>query len=578
MNKQELAARIWESANNMRSKIEASEYKDYILSLIFYKFLSDKLISYCKETLGADDEWIKENLNEENENIVTDCLRTHGYFIAYNNLFSYWVEDSNFEIANVRDAISSFKRLASSDKSIYQNIYDGIFDTLQLGLSKLGDTSGSQTKTIKQLLSIIEPIPTDSKQGYDVLGFIYEYLINQFASNAGKKAGEFYTPHEVSQVMSEIIAHHLKDRDSIEIYDPTSGSGSLLITIGNSASKYINKDKITYFAQELKENTYSLTRMNLVMHDINPANIKAKNADTLVDDWPIDESDQKPLLVDAVVSNPPYSQKWEPAEDRRFKNYGIAPKSKADFAFLLHDLYHLESDGIMAIVLPHGVLFRGNEEGKIRRNLIENNNIDAIIGLPANIFFGTSIPTCILILKKNRPTNDILVIDASKGFVKADDKNKLRAKDIKKIADTVINRVSIPGYSSVVSKETVRENDYNLNIPRYVDSNNRNESYDLYSSMFGGVPNGDIEKYNKFWDIFPSLKDDLFEKLNSNYSKLKVENINETILNNKDVKEYITKFNNSFEDIDKWLKRELIDNMQFVDITKEENFITDEIL
>ena len=282
----------------------------------------------------------------------------------------------------------------------------------------------------------------DGRQGYDVLGYIYEYLISNFAANAGKKAGEFYTPHEVSVLMSEIVAEHLKDRVEIEIYDPTSGSGSLLINIGQAvAQRTGNIGRIKYYAQELKENTYNLTRMNLVMRGIQPANIITRNGDTLADDWPFFEDGHpetyQPLFVDACVSNPPYSQRWEAPDgpDPRFDDYGIAPKSKADYAFLLHDLYHLQPDGIMCIVLPHGVLFRGGEEGQIRRNLIEGDKIDAIIGLPANIFFGTGIPTIVMVLKKNRDNSDILVIDASKGFVKEGKNNKLRASDIRRIVD-----------------------------------------------------------------------------------------------------------------------------------------------
>ena len=278
----------------------------------------------------------------------------------------------------------------------------------------------------------------DGRQDYDVLGFIYEYLISNFAANAGKKAGEFYTPHEVSMLMSEIVSWHLAGRENITIYDPTSGSGSLLINIGKAvARRNGDPDSIKYYAQELKENTYNLTRMNLVMRGILPDNIVARNGDTLEDDWPwfdtVENKDETydPLFVDAVVSNPPYSQNWDPEDkelDPRFK-FGVAPKSKADYAFLLHDLYHLRPDGIMCIVLPHGVLFRGGEEGTIRKNLVENRHIQAIIGLPANIFFGTGIPTIIMVLRKQRETSDVLVVDASKHFVKEGKNNKLRASD-----------------------------------------------------------------------------------------------------------------------------------------------------
>ena len=441
MNKQQLASKIWQSANNMRSKIEANEYKDYILGFIFYKFLSEKEEEVYIKDNGTRD-GIEEYLVESDLETVKYFQDKIGYFIEYKNLFSTWLSDKDFNVSNVSDALNAFNRLIANN---YKKVYEKIFDTLQAGLSKLGDSSGTQTKAIIALLNLIKDIPMDDKQGYDVLGFIYEYLISMFAANAGKKAGEFYTPHEVSILMSEIVAHHLRNRDKIDIYDPTSGSGSLLINIGKAVAKYMNdKNHIRYFAQELKENTYSLTRMNLVMRGILPSNIITRNGDTLADDWPyFDDNDKEntyePLFVDAVVSNPPYSQKWDSANmdnDARFKDYGLAPKSKADYAFLLHDLYHLRPDGIMTIVLPHGVLFRGGEEEKIRTNLIEKNNIDAIIGLPANIFFGTGIPTIIMVLRKDKETSDLLIIDASKGFEKVGKNNKLRSSDIKRIVDT----------------------------------------------------------------------------------------------------------------------------------------------
>lgn len=576
MNKQQLAARIWESANNMRSKIEANEYKDYILGFIFYKFLSDKEENDLKKD-GWDEETMKQYLVETDEETVKQCQDRYGYFIEYNNLFSTWIKKgSDFDVSNVREALSAFNRLI---KENHKKVFEKIFDTLDTGLSKLGDNSGSQTKAISKLISLIDPIPMDDKQGYDVLGFIYEYLISMFAANAGKKAGEFYTPHEVSLVMSQIVAHHLKDRERIEIYDPTSGSGSLLINIGQSVAKYLNdKDKIKYYAQELKENTYSLTRMNLVMRGIKPENIVARNGDTLADDWPYFEEGDKEntyeaLFVDAVVSNPPYSQKWERKEDARFSNYGIAPKGKADYAFLLHDLYHLKSDGIMTIVLPRGVLFRGGDEEKIRKNLIENDNIDTIIGLPANIFFGTGIPTIVMVLKKKRDSSNILIIDASKGFEKVGKNNKLRSSDIKKIVDTFIERKTIEKYSRVVSKEEIRNNEYNLNIPRYVDSSEKAESWDIYACMYGGIPNSEIDELSDYWDTFPELKNLLFKKINEKYSDIKVDNIKDEVNKCSDLINYRKTFNESFKGLSSFLYSELIDKMDSINQSKEEGII-----
>ena len=370
MNKQQLAAKIWESANRMRSKIEPNEYKDYILGFIFYKYLSDK-----EEQWLLSQEYTKEDIinyvNEEDFETVRTVQKNLGYFISYKDLFSTWIHlGSDFSVDNVRTALSSFTRLISPS---HKKVFEGIFNTLETGLSKLGENTKSQTKSVRDLAHLIDEIPMQKKQDYDVLGFIYEYLISNFAANAGKKAGEFYTPHEVSLLMSEIVANQLRGRENIKIYAPTSGSGSLLINIGQTTAKYMeDKNRIRYYAQELKSNTYNLTRMNLVMRGILPDNIVTRNGDTLEDDWPyFEDSDPvgtyDPLNVDAVVSNPPYSQRWDSSgreNDLRYSRYGLAPKSKADYAFLLHDLYHLRPDGIMAIVLPHGVLFRGGEEGQ----------------------------------------------------------------------------------------------------------------------------------------------------------------------------------------------------------------------
>ena len=582
MNKQQLATKVWASVNQMRSKIEANEYKDYILGFIFYKYLSDKEIQFAQKE-GSSDEEIKA-FTEDNTDTVSYVKQNLGYFIAYENLFSTWIEKGrDFGVSNVRDALSAFNR---SIHPKHKKLFENIFHTLETGISKLGSSSASQTKAISGLIHIIKDIPMNGKQDYDVMGFIYEYLISMFAANAGKKAGEFYTPHEVSLLMSEIVAEHLKDKDKIEIYDPTSGSGSLLINIGRSVAKHIEKkSNIKYYAQELKANTYNLTRMNLVMRGILPDNIETRNGDTLENDWPyFDENDPvnsyNPLYVDAVVSNPPYSQKWEAQHketDPRYARYGLAPKSKADFAFLLHDLYHLKPKGIMTIVLPHGVLFRGGEEGKIRKNLIEFNKIDAIIGLPANIFFGTGIPTVVIVLKQNRQNDDVLIIDASKGFMKIGKNNKLRASDIKKIADTYAQRKSEPKFSKKVERDEIRGNDYNLNIPRYVDSSDNAESWDIYSSMFGGIPVKEIEELDKYWQTFKNLKDDLFRTDENNNTQLKVKDLKKSIQEHNAVKEFVQNFNIAFRDFDEFLKNELLNDTESVSISKEETVLSSNI-
>ena len=497
MNKQQLASTIWQSANQMRSKIEANEYKDYILGFMFYKYLSDREISFLKGEKYSDEDIKK--VTADDEKLVKHISENIGYFIAYEDLFSSWLsKGDDFDVSDVRDALSNFD---ANIEPTYKKLFENIFKTLQSGLSKLGETSTKQTKSIKALLKLIKRIPMDGKQDYDVLGFIYEYLISMFAANAGKKAGEFYTPHEVSVLMSEIVANHLKDREHIKIYDPTSGSGSLLINIGASMAQYIEgENKIDYYAQELKENTYNLTRMNLVMRGINPANINVRNGDTLEDDWPFFETDENKdetyslVKVDAVVSNPPYSQKWDPKNkefDPRFKEFGVAPKAKADYAFLLHGFYHLKQTGTMAIVLPHGVLFRGAAEGTIRETLLQNGSIYAVIGLPANMFYNTSIPTCIVVLKKHRKGRDVLFIDASNLYEKEKKQNVMNEEHIDKVLELYNNRKTVDKLAYLASYDDIKANDYNLNIPRYVDTSEEEDEIDIKSLI------EDIKETNK---------------------------------------------------------------------------------
>ena len=578
MNKQQLANKIWASANKMRSKIDANEYKDYILGLIFYKFLSDNEVNYLKNEHGWTDDYMPylvEDYSDPNmEQLINDCKDHIGYFIEYKNLFSTWLKpDVTFSVSDLSTALNRFDGLIS-DK--FKRVYENIFITLQAGLSKLGESPAAQTKALKGLIKLIKDIPTDSKQDYDVLGYVYEYLIGNFAANAGKKAGEFYTPHEVAILMSEIVAEHHKAKDKIEIYDPTSGSGSLLLTIGKSVGRHIqDKNHVKYYAQELKENTYNLTRMNLVMRGISPSNIDTRCADSLDEDWPIQKTGPQagmPLYVDAVVSNPPYSQHWEPEDaelDARFKDYGVAPKSKADYAFLLHELHHLKPDGIMTIVLPHGVLFRGSPddgaEGQIRQRLIEKNQIDAIIGLPANIFFGTGIPTLIMVLKQRRDRDDVLIIDASKGFVKDGKQNKLRASDIKRVADTWRSREEIPGFSRRVSRDMIRENGYNLNIPRYVDSSEAPEQYDIYATMFGGIPNSEIDQLQKYWDVLPEFKKRIFKPIvGKPYSLLTDEDLERIAKDSSDLITFWNQYFEAFQDFAHWMGDILVYHMMEV--------------
>ena len=594
MNKQELASTIWKSANALRSNIPANEYKDYILGFIFYRFLSEKALKFALDQ-GYDESTLKD-ISEEDPDIVKYFQNNIGYFIAYKDMFSTWLEmGSDFDISNVRNALLAFERNISPT---YKRVFEHVFTTLSGGLSKLGDTAASQTKAVKKLFRIITKIPMDNRQGYDVLGFIYEYLLRQFAANAGK-AGEFYTPHEAALFMAEIIAEHLKDRDAATIYDPTSGSGSLLINIGSSLAKNMtNINQVKYYAQDLFDNTFSLTRMNLAMRNVIPENIRVRKGDTLAMDWPyFDDSDPmnsySPLFVDAVVSNPPYSQHWDTTNrdnDPRFADFGLAPKTRADLAFLLHGLYHLKPNGIMTIVMPHGILSRGSSkkddpdhgdaEWEIRRQLIERNHIDAIIGMPSNMFFGTPIATIVVVLKKRRTTTDVLFVDASRGFEKVDTKNQLRAQDVKRIVDAVTKRLEMPFFSRLVSQEEIRRNDWNLNIPRYVSAPDESEHFDIKALMQGGIPDHEIDQWNDYWRVFDGLRQILFHEISPRYEKVAVENIAEAIERHTTVRDFKAAFTTAFGDFEDYLKARLLpkpDQWKKLRINGMEHAFSDEL-
>ncbi|OFT98041.1 type I restriction-modification system subunit M [Brevibacterium sp. HMSC22B09] len=579
MDKRQVASRIWESANTMRSKIEAQEYKDYILGFIFYKFLSDQVEKLMYTNDVAPDE-LADVLVESDSETVEFVQNRLGYFIAYDNLHSTWrKEGGDFNVADVRDALAAFDRLILPSRS---HVFKDIFRTLETGLSKLGDSATKQTKAIRDLLDLINDIPTDGSQGYDVLGFIYEYLISKFAANAGKKAGEFYTPHEVSEVMSRIVAAHIQGRDTITIYDPTSGSGSLLLNIGQAVARHMgDPDAIKYYAQEIKENTFNLTRMNLVMRGVKADNIVARSGDSLEHDWPMfDDADPEntydPLFVDAVVSNPPYSQRWKPegkATDPRFTKYGLAPETKADYAFLLHELFHVKSDGIMTIVLPHGVLFRGGAEETIRTRLIEANNIDTIIGLPGSIFFGTGIPTIIMVLKKQRSHDDVLFIDASQDFVKDGKNNVLRARDIERIVDAVHARQDVANYARVVSREEIRDNDYNLNIPRYVSATLPPEPVDFFATVNGGIPVAEIDDLAEYWEELPGLRESLFVEDSNGSAVLATDDIRNAILSHEAAEALGGRMNAALAGLPEALHTDLIENAMTVSVNTADDAI-----
>ena len=472
----DLHARLWSIANTLRGTMEAYDFKNYILGLIFYRYLSENVEQRVAKLLEEDgisyeeawqDEEYREALSEE---LISDI----GYFIEPTYLFSSLlrlIEERTFDIEALQGAINNITESTIGHES--QQDFDHLFDDMDLTSSKLGRDVKSRSALIAKVIADIADIPFAYENSeIDVLGDAYEYLIGQFAANAGKKAVEFYTPQQVSKILAKIVTAGKKDLKNV--YDPTCGSGSLLLRVGREAN--VRK----FYGQELTATTYNLARMNMLLHGVNYMNFDIRNDDTIEHPHHLDER------FEAIVANPPYSAKWSGdakfLDDERFSAYGkLAPKSKADFTFIQHMIYQLDDKGTMAVVLPHGVLFRGAAEGVIRKYLIEERNVlDAVIGLPANIFYGTSIPTVILVFKKCREHNeDILFIDASNEFDKGKNQNVLTEEHVNKIVETYLNREMIDKYSYVATLDEVKENDYNLNIPRYVDTFEEEEPVDL---------------------------------------------------------------------------------------------------
>lgn len=478
-----LNQKLFSAADNLRSKMDASEYKNYLLGLIFYKYLSDKLLE--KVVVSADasledydtqkkqTELYIELLADEDikDDLIETLVDTLGYDIAPDYLFNVLADHAQQNIFQLNDLNKAFVDLASK----YEQ-FNGLFDDVDLKSKKLGSDDQQRNITITEVLKKLAHVDLVGHGG-DVIGDAYEFLISQFASEAGKKAGEFYTPHQVSDMMAQIVALGQEDKKLFSVFDPTMGSGSLMLNVRN----YLNyPDSVKYHGQELNTTTFNLAKMNLILHGVDSEDMRLRNGDTLNKDWPTDE----PYTFDSVLMNPPYSAKWSAddtfLDDSRFNRYGkLAPKTKADFAFLLHGFYHLKDSGTMAIVLPHGILFRGAAEGVIRKKLLEDGSVDAVIGLPGNMFFGTSIPTTVVILKKDRETRDVLFIDASKDFIKGKNQNKLSTEHIDRIVEAYKMRETVEKYAYVASFDEIKENDFNLNIPRYVDTFEEEETVDL---------------------------------------------------------------------------------------------------
>lgn len=470
---------LWNSADILRSKMDASEYKNYTLGLIFYKYLSDNLLHHAADLLEEKVADLNEaqqvyanafNDPEIKDDLIDELKFDFSYALEPNLTFTALMQSIYKGKFQLEDLAQGFRNIEQSSE-----LFENLFEDVDLYSRKLGATPQKQNQVISDVMKELATL--DMAHQGDILGDAYEYLIGQFASDSGKKAGEFYTPQAVSSLMTQIVVQGKEEQKGFSVYDPTMGSGSLLLNV----KKYTNEPgTVNYFGQELNTSTYNLARMNMFLHKVDVANQHLSNADTLDADWPTEE----PTNFDAVLMNPPYSAKWTAdkgfLDEPRFSMYGVlAPKSKADFAFLLHGYYHLKDSGVMAIVLPHGVLFRGAAEGKIRKILLENGAIDTVIGLPANIFFNTSIPTTVIILKKNRENKDILFIDASNEFTKEKNQNKLEEKHIEKIVNTYKERKDIEKYSHVATYDEIVENDFNLNIPRYVDTFEEEEPISL---------------------------------------------------------------------------------------------------
>jgi len=484
--KKNLEKQLWSIANTLRGKMNADEYKDYILGFIFYKYLSERLEKYVNDKLLESEEFTFSEVDEKTEKgkeiieaIKKACLDHLGFFLRPTHLFSYIVKkgkgqlklDDAFILEDLKNILNTIEQTSAGTES--EDDFKGLFDSVDLTSNKLGASEKEKNEVVIEILSRLNEI--DFKlNGSDLLGDAYEYLISEFAAGAGKKAGEFYTPAQVSRLMARITT--LGKKRVRSVYDPTCGSGSLLLHI----NEFTNV--VDYYGQELNRTTYNLARMNMILHGVHFAHFNIKRGDTLADDKFPD------LKAEVVMANPPFSAKWKGSsdpvltQDERFVQYGaLAPKSYADYAFVTHMLYHLAENGTMAVVLPHGALFRGGAEGIIRKYIIEKQNyLDVVIGLPANIFYGTSIPATICIFKKCRKEDeDILFIDASKEFKKGKNQNYLTDEHLDKIFNTYKDRKEIEKYSHRASLEEIKENDYNLNIPRYVDTFEEEEPVDI---------------------------------------------------------------------------------------------------
>ena len=525
-NSKDLISVLWSGADILRSKMDANEYKDYLLGIVFYKYLSDSFLikvydllydekpSTLKEALEA----YKEALKDESAEELKDQLSEECHYVMEPELtYTYFADAARNNSFNREQLQKGFNNIEQSDP-----IFADLFTDIDLYSNRLGAGDQKQSDTVASLIKEIDKADLLNSDA-EILGNAYEYLIGQFASETGKKAGEFYTPQAVSKILTKIAISGQEDRKGLSVYDPCMGSGSLLL----NAKKYaFAPEYIKYYGQEQNTSTYNLARMNMFLHGIVAENQHLRNGDTLDGDWPTGEETD----FNMVLMNPPYSAKWSAAagflQDERFSDYGVlAPKSKADYAFLLHGLYHLKNNGTMAIVLPHGVLFRGAAEGKIREKLLRSGNIYAVIGLPANLFYNTSIPTCIIVLKKHRDGRDVLFIDASKKFNKGKKQNEMTDEHIDEVLALYSDRKTVEKESYLASFEDIEKNDFNLNIPRYVDNLEKEEDVDI-NALLQDMKKTDDELERVKSDFVSLLKEltspnpDIISSLNDLIGKL----------------------------------------------------------
>lgn len=506
-NSKDLISVLWSGADILRSKMDANEYKNYLLGIIFYKYLSDSFLIKVYDMIcdgkpqtlkEALDVYVKELESEGSEELKQGMKEECHYVIEPELTYTYFADAARNNSFNREQLQKAFNNIEQSDP-----IFADLFADIDLYSNRLGTGDQKQSDTVASLIKEIDKADLLNSDA-EILGNAYEYLIGQFASETGKKAGEFYTPQAVSKILTRIAIAGQEEKQGLSVYDPCMGSGSLLL----NAKKYAKYSQyIKYYGQELNTSTYNLARMNMFLHGIPAENQNLRNGDTLDGDWPTDEETD----FNMILMNPPYSAKWTAAagflQDERFSDYGVlAPKSKADYAFLLHGLYHLKNNGTMSIVLPHGVLFRGAAEGKIREKLLRSGNIYAVIGLPANLFYNTSIPTCIIVLKKHRDGRDVLFIDASKKFDKGKKQNEMTDVHINEVMKLYSKRETVEKESFLASFEEIEKNDFNLNIPRYVDNFEKEEEIDL-NDLLSEMKKTDDELEKKQGEFLSLLRD-----------------------------------------------------------------------